>query len=107
VKAQLRVLWKQFKWVFLALGAVIVVVVVFLLRSLVPRKKSNIIEGVVSVPIDERIMENVRVAEEEAVVARVEAKVRADADMEQLERISKVEDGVERRRQLAAMLRRL
>ena len=109
MKAALKAFWKRSKWVLLAVGGVIVAVLAFVLRGLFVRKRperpSN--EPQPLPPIDECIYERVRVAEEEATVARIEAKVRADTDREQLERINKVEDGAERRRRLAAMLRRL
>jgi len=109
MKARLKAFWKRSKWVLIAVAGGVLLVVVFLLRGLFSRKapEPKPDEPQPLPPIDERIVENVRQAEEEATVARIEAKVRADTDREQLERINKVEDGAERRRRLAAMLRRL
>lgn len=83
--------------------------IVFLLRGMTSRKLPKKEEGEPQPlpPIDTRVHEQVKKAEEEATVARIEARVRAQTDKEQLERIAKVEDGAERRRRLAAMLRRL
>lgn len=110
MKAWFKSLWKRSKWVILAVAGALVVVLAFILRGLFsPKPKPDRgPDGPQPLPpIDERVRERVRQAEEEATVARIEAKVRADTDREQLERISQVEDGAERRRRLAAMLRRL
>jgi hypothetical protein len=109
MKAWFKALWKRSKWVLLAVGGVLVAILAFVLRGLFvrkpPERPSN--EPQPLPPVDERIHERVKVAEEEATVARIEAKVKADTDREQLDRINTVEDGAERRRRLAAMLRRL
>ena len=109
MKARLKAFWKQSKWVIVSVAGVLVLVLAFLLRGLIARKapepEPNGPQPLP--PIDERIKERVAQAEEEATVARIEARVHADADREQLERIAKVDDGAERRRRLAAMLRRL
>lgn len=109
MKARLKAFWKRFKWVILSVAGVLVLVLIFLLRALTrPKPAEPKPDGPQPLPpIDERIKERVAKAEEEATVARIEAKVRADTDREQLERINQVEDGAERRRRLAAMLRRL
>jgi hypothetical protein len=109
MKARLKAFWKRFKWVIVSVGGVLLLVLAFLLRGLLVKKTPEPAPGNEKPlpPIDERIRERVAQAEEEATVARIEAKVRADTDREQLERINQVEDGAERRRRLAAMLRRL
>jgi len=110
MKARLKVFWKRSKWVILSVAGGVLIVLVIVLRGLFTRKSSppkNPDGSQPLPPIDARIKEHVAVVEEEATVARIEARVEATADREQLERISKVEDGVERRRRLAAMLRRL
>lgn len=109
MKARLKAFWKRSKWVILSVAGALVLVLAFLFRSLFRGKpvERDPLEPRPLPSIDERIHERVRVAEEEATVARIEARVRADTDREQLERISQVEDGAERRRRLAAMLRRL
>ena len=109
MKARLKAYWKRFKWVVIAACSVVVMVVVFVLRGLFSSRKlpKEEDEGPQLPPIDARIKEQVKQAEEEATVARIEARVRAQTDREQLERIAKVKDGAERRRRLAAMLRRL
>lgn len=110
MKAWFKALWKRSKWVILAVAGVLVVVLAFILRGLFAAKRPperDPLDPQPLPPIDERIHERVRQAEEEATVARIEAKVQAETDVAQLERINKVEDGAERRRRLAAMLRRL
>lgn len=109
MKAKLKAFWKRSKWVLIAVAGGVLLVVAFLLRGLFTRRDPapRPDEPQPLPPIDERIKERVAQVEEEATVARIEAKVRADTDREQLERINQVEDGAERRRRLAAMLRRL
>jgi len=109
MKARLKAFWKRSKWVILSVAGVLVLVLAFLLRGLFARKlpERDPLDPKPLPPIDERVHERVKAAEEEATVARIEARVRASTDREQLERISQVEDGAERRRRLAAMLRRL
>lgn len=109
MKARLKAFWKRSKWMILSVLAAIVGVIAFILRGLFVRKPpiNEIPDNQSLPPIDARIKENVTRVEEEALVARIEATIRAETDREQLERIAKVEDGVERRRRLAAMLRRL
>jgi len=109
MKARLKAFWKRFKWVIVSVGGVLLVVLIVLLRILFAKKTPDPVPGDEKPlpPIDERIRERVAQAEEEATVARIEARVRAETDREQLERINQVEDGAERRRRLAAMLRRL
>lgn len=109
MRARLKALWKQFKWVLVAVAGVVVTATVFLLRGASSRKLTQVREGEPQPlpPVDIRVKEQVKKVEEEATVARIEARIRAQSDREQLERIAKVEDGAERRQRLAAMLRRL
>lgn len=109
MKAHLKAIWKRSKWVLFAIGGAVLVALAFVFRGLVtscePKRGSNRAQTLPTV--DERVKARVAEVEEEATVARIEAKVRASTDREQLERINQVDDGVERRRRLAAMLRRL
>jgi len=109
MKARLKAFWKRSKWALIAVVGGILLVVAFLLRGIFtrPDPKRKPTEPQPLPPIDERIKEQVAKAEEEATVARIEARVQASTDREQLERINQVDDGAERRRRLAAMLRRL
>jgi hypothetical protein len=54
-------------------------------------------------PITDAIEE----ADTEAKVAKAESKAKAQADLEELERIKKIEDGKERRKRLVELLQRL
>lgn len=110
MKAKLKAFWKRSKWVILSVAAALVAVLAFILRGLFTKKPSQPVAPDTPQPlppIDERIREKVTKAEEEALVARVEARVQAETQRAELDEIAKVEDGAERRRRLAEMLRRL
>jgi hypothetical protein len=53
------------------------------------------------------LVRKVKQVEKEALVARVEARVKAEEDKKELEVVASLEDEVERRKRLAEMLRRL
>jgi hypothetical protein len=95
------------KWVLLAVGAVLVAVLAFLARGLFVREDPEGQREDVLPEVEETVKERVRVAEEEALVARVEARTEAETDREELKEIAQENDGAERRRRLAAMLRRM
>lgn len=109
--AWLRAMWAQSKWVVISvtgvLAGVTVSVLGLILRGLTICSGEGIRAPRPGPSVSERIKERTEAAEEQALVTRIEAKVRAAGDREQLERIAKVGDGAERRRRLAAMLRRL
>ena len=92
------------KWVLLAVGAVVLAIVGFLLRGMFVRETSDGKEEVLP-EVESRVRERVEVAEEEAMVARIEAKVVAETERVELKEIAEVDDGAERRRRLAAMMR--
>ena len=54
-----------------------------------------------------KLVKKVKQVEEEALVARVEARVKADEDKKQVEEITKMDDGEERRKRLAELLRKM
>lgn len=110
MKAKLKAFWKRSKWVILSVIAVLVAVLAFVLRGLFAPKPEPFLgpdQPQPLPPIDQRIKDQVVKAEEEALVARVEARVHAETQRMELQEIAKVEDGAERRRRLAEMLRRL
>lgn len=110
MKAKFRAFWKRSKWVLLSVIGALVAVLAFVLRGLFvsqPRSAPSSDRSQSLPPIDQRLRERVARAEEEALVARVEARTRAETQRETLQEIEKIEDGAERRRRLAALLRRL
>ena len=100
----MKALWKRFKWVIVAVGAAIVLVVLFLLRDLFRHDTPDGSQHDPLPDVGEAVRERVRVAEEEALVARVEARVEAETQKQELEEIGTIEDGAERRQRLAEML---
>jgi hypothetical protein len=90
-------------WVWVA-AAVAVAILLFVLRGLVVGSG----KGKISLPeIPEALKAKVAKAEEEALVARVEARVTAEQEVKELEEVAKIDDGVERRKRLAKMLENL
>lgn len=94
--------FKYLSWIVLALvvGAGILVA-----RSLFfgPRK-----EGPGRLPeVPKKLQEKVAKVEEEALVAKVEARVEAQKANEVLEEVAAIDDGAERRKRLAAVLKDL
>lgn len=98
---------KQFKYYLIAGGVLLAIVLFFVLRGLFTREDEDGTKTDILPEVEDALKERVRVAEEEALVARVEARVEAEQQREELEEIAKVEDGAERRRRLAEMLRKL
>ena len=96
--------WKIFrkhaKWFALGAVAIGAAGLAFLFRGALVGKGRRVSLP----PLDKGIQDAVRKAEEEALVARVEARVKAEQEVEELEEVSKIDDGVERRRRLAEML---
>jgi hypothetical protein len=54
--------------------------------------------------VPSKLKEKVRQAEEEALVVRVEARVKADVELEKLEEVKKIDDQAERLKRLSALL---
>ena len=57
--------------------------------------------------VPKALRDKVEKAEEEALIARVEARVEATKEVEKLEEVSKIKDGAERRKRLAGLLKDL
>lgn len=98
---------KRFKYYLVAGGVLLALVLFFVLRGLFTREDANGRKVDILPEVEEALKERVRVAEEEALVARVEARVEAEVQREELEEVGQIEDGAERRRRLADMLRKL
>ena len=54
--------------------------------------------------VPNKLKEKVRKAEEDALVVRVEAKVKADTELKKLEDVKKIDDQAERLKRLSALL---
>jgi hypothetical protein len=107
MKAALLRFWKRSKWVILAVAAACLAVLAVVLRGLIFREPPEGKKIDMLPEVDEALKMKVRQAEEESLVSRVEARVQAETQKQELQEVMKVEDGAERRRRLAEMLRRL
>ncbi len=97
---------KSTRWILYAALAIGTGVLLFTLRHLFfgdPPKATNY--RLPDVP--EPLRKKVEAAQEEAVKAKVEAKITAVEDKVAVEEILKIEDGTERRKRLAEKLRTL
>jgi len=93
--------YKSAKWVFWlilisALSVLFSLIRSFFSRSHVPRKNLP--------DVSERLKAKVEKVEEDALIARVRARVEAEKAEKRLEEIAKVDDGIERRKRLAEYL---
>jgi hypothetical protein len=95
------------KWVLIAVAVGIGLVAIFMLRGIFRRESPDGSKTDVLPDVSEALKDKVRQAEEEALIARVEARVEAETQKKELEEISTIDDGAERRKRLAAMLRGL
>ena len=96
---------KSAKWVVYLVLATIVGVLALTLRKLfvIPRP-----EGPTRLPdIPPALRAKVEKAQEEAIKAKIEAKVTAEADKKDIVEILQIDDGIERRKRLADKLRQL
>jgi hypothetical protein len=94
---------KTAKWVLYLVLAIAAGILLFSLRKLfvIPRPT-----GPTRLPdVPPALQAKVEKAQEEALKAKVEARVTADADKQELVEILKIDDGVERRKRLADKLR--
>ncbi len=94
---------KGAKYVLWAIGAVLVGVAVLLVRSFFSEGRK---EGTGRLPeVPEKLKAKVEKVQEDALVARVEARVEADKAKEELDRAATMEDGAERRKYLAGVIK--
>lgn len=99
----LEVLWKYAKWAALGLLVLLGWIVWVWLRPKQPVLKDG--EPAIP-PAPAPLVEAFEKAHEEALVARAKASAATEARQEQLQEISKIDDGKERRKRLAAMLKK-
>lgn len=106
---KLRALFHTFKWQILAVFAAVVGILFLVLRLFVLKSgpEHNLGKpGEAALPEPPKVLRDaVDSAHEDALQARAEAKAKADVDKQALIEISKIQDGAERRKQLANQLR--
>lgn len=93
--------FKGAKWLAWAGLGVVAVVILFIVRGLFSGPKTP---GKRLPEVPNALKEKVEKAEEGALIARVEARVKAEEATKELEEIAAVDDGAERRKRLAEML---
>jgi len=98
----LAAMFKKVRWLSWAILGFAVVVVLWVVRGLFAGRKP----GAVGLPeVPDKLKAKVQKAEEEALVARVEATVEAEQSKKVLDDVAAIEDGAERRRRLAEFIR--
>lgn len=97
--------WKQIKWWMWVLLAVVVGFLFWMVSPFIFSKDSH--TKPIQPTLPKAVQEKLDTAHEEALEAKVEARVEAEADKEKLEEIRSVDNGKERRKQLAEFLRNL
>lgn len=96
---------KQTKWVLYVILAVGTGILLLVLRKMFFGPKPDVPTRLPDVP--PALQRKVDQVQEEALKAKVEAKVTAEDDKKQLDEITKIDDGAERRKRLAQMLQNL
>jgi hypothetical protein len=94
------------KWVFWLLLGVAGVVLVFVFKGLftkAPLQNGNVDALIPHVP--KFIQERVRAAEDNALTVKATTKAKTEAQQKELGEITKIDDGAERRKRLAAFLK--
>lgn len=98
-------LGKQAKWVLYLVIAVVVGIGFAMVAPFIAQRKRGTAEGLPLLP--EGMQRKLDQVHEEALTAKVTAKVKADMDRVELAEIIAIDDGKERRRRLAEKLRQL
>jgi hypothetical protein len=103
---QLKAWWARSRWVVWVVIGVCFAIMVLVLKSLfdVKQKPGAGTDGGLMPAIPKVLQDKVDQAQEDNLTARVTAKVKADEDKKKLDDVLKVEDGAERRKQLAKLL---
>ena len=94
---------KTLKYWFFAVLAAVTVVGVLVIRKLMLKPTPTV--GLPDIP--PKLKEMVEKTKEEVLVAKTEAKVKAEYQKEELSEILKIDDGKTRRDQLASLLEKL
>lgn len=98
--------WKRFQWAFWAVLTLVFTAVLVIFRGVFVRSPGAD-RRIVLPPVPPVLKKQVEKAEEAALVAKAVAKVKSDEQQQQLDKIATVDDGRERRRQLASFLKEL
>ena len=96
------------KWVFWILLGACAVILVFVVKGLFT--KAPLVDGndnALIPHIPKFIQERVRAAEDNALVVKATTKAKSAAQQKELGEITKIDDGAERRKRLAAFLKTL
>lgn len=96
---------KQAKWVLYLVIAAVVGLCFAMVAPFIFQRKRGTAEGLPMLP--EGMQRKLDQVHEEALTAKVTAKVKADADRIELAEIIAIDDGKERRRRLAEKLKQL
>jgi hypothetical protein len=97
--------WKSSKYAVWAVLGVMAMIVGLVLRGIFAPRSIGVAYSPSAVP--SALQKKVDQAQEEAMIAKVKANAQADADHAKLQEVVKNPDGVERRKQLAALLENL
>lgn len=102
---QLKAWWAKSRWAVWVVIGVCFAIMVLVLKSLLNVKpKPGEGGGGLMPPVPKVLQDKVDKAQEDNLVARVTAKVKADDDKKKLDDVMKIDDGAERRKRLAEML---
>jgi hypothetical protein len=96
--------WKTSRWAVLIALSVIAAIVGIVLKSFFDRSGGS---GPGIPPPPSELQKKVDAAHEEALKARIQAQAVADEHKARVDEISKIDDGAERRKQLAEYLKTL
>lgn len=101
----MKVFWAKSKWFFLAAAGVCLMIFGVILRGLFHSPKDTP-SGTGRLPeVPRPLQEKVRKAEEAAMIAKAESKLTAEVKINELNEIKKIDDGAERRKKLAELLK--
>jgi len=101
----LKATYKKYRYWLWALGSLAVGLLLWVLKGTLVGGKG---ERKISLPeVPPALKEKVARVEEEALVARIEAKVTADTEIKELNKAVNVNDGKKRRERLAKLLENL
>jgi len=98
--------WKQFQWAVWAVLTLAFTAVLVIFRGVFVRS-SDAEKRIALPPVPPQLRKQVEKAEEAALVAKATAAVKSNEHRQQLAEIAAVDDGRERRKQLASFLRGL
>ena len=100
----LKVQYKRYRYWFWIGAAVLIAILLFVVRGLIVGSKDGGKRKISLPEVPKALKDKVEQAEEESLVARVEARVVAEQEKKELQEVAKIDDGAERRKRLAKML---